>query len=75
MGLNYSLLVLWYLHLDTDLKHLALPPRPWYRTKCTVSFADVLRLAQDTLAGVDWSDPARPLTHVLSSLATAPPHR
>jgi hypothetical protein len=73
VGLNYSLLVLWYLHLDTNLEHLGLPLRPWYRTKCTVSFADVLRLAQDTLAGVDWSDPARPLADVLSSLATAPP--
>lgn len=37
VGFNYSLLVLWYLRLDTDLKHLGLPPLPWYRSKCTVS--------------------------------------
>lgn len=73
VGLNYSLLVLWYLHLDPKLHELGLPLRPWYRTKCTVSFADILRLAQDTLAGVDWSDPARTLADVLSSSSMAPP--
>jgi hypothetical protein len=42
VGLNDSLLVPWYLRVHTDLKHLGLPPRPWYRSKLTVSFADVL---------------------------------
>jgi hypothetical protein len=73
VGLSSSLLVLWFLLLDTDLKHLGLPLRPWYRTKDTVSFADILRLAQDTLVGVDWTHPARTLHRILSSAATAPP--
>lgn len=74
VGLNYSLLVLWFLRLDTDMKHLGLPLRPWYRTKDTVSFADILRLAQDTLVGVDWTRPARTLYRVLASAASPPAH-
>jgi hypothetical protein len=58
VGLSYTVLVLWYLEVAQGLPHLGLPVRPWYR-KRTVSFADVLRLAQRRLDGLDWSDPAR----------------
>ncbi|WP_076606289.1 transposase [Cystobacter fuscus] len=57
VGVCYTLLVLWYMELGWDTSRMGLPLRPWYRTKCTVSFADILRLAQRTLASVDWVDP------------------
>lgn len=62
--------MLWFLRLDTDMAHLGLPQRPWYRTKDTVSFADILRLAQDTLVGVDWTRPACTLYRVLANAAS-----
>jgi hypothetical protein len=57
VGVCYTLLVLWYMELGWDTSRMGLPLRPWYRTKCTVSFADILLLAQRTLASVDWVDP------------------
>ena len=56
-GVCYTLLVRWYMELGLDTSQVGLPLRPWYRTKHTVSFADILRLAQRTLAPVDWVDP------------------
>lgn len=55
----YTLLVLWYVELSRsaarlDTKALRLPTRPWYRQKDFVSFADVLRMAQATLASTNW---------------------
>jgi hypothetical protein len=64
VGICYCLLVLWYAQLDTALPHLGLPQRPWYRTKHTVSFADILRLAQRTLAPADWANPRALLAHL-----------
>lgn len=57
VGVCYSLLVLWYMELGLDTSQLGLPIRPWYRTKRTVAFADILRLAQRTLSSADWVDP------------------
>jgi hypothetical protein len=57
VGMCYTLLVLWYMELNVDPSRMGLPLRPWYRTKHTVSFADILRLAQRTLASADWVDP------------------
>lgn len=57
VGVCYTLLVLWYLELGLDTSRLGLPLRPWYRTKRTVAFADILRLAQRTLSSADWTDP------------------
>ncbi|HEY0093177.1 MAG TPA: hypothetical protein VGB96_02580, partial [Archangium sp.] len=71
VGVCYTLLVLWYLELGLDTSRLGLPIRPWYRTKCTVAFADILRLAQRTLSSADWVDPLLLLTGVQSS--TSPP--
>lgn len=53
----YTLLVLWYMELGLDTAQMGLPIRPWYRTKHTVSFSDILRLAQRTLASTDWVNP------------------
>jgi DDE superfamily endonuclease len=69
VGICYSLLVLWYVQLAAPLPHLGLPLRPWYRTKQTVSFADILRLAQRTLAPADWVNPRALLTQVLASVS------
>jgi hypothetical protein len=59
VAMCYTLLVLWYMGLNLGLSRMGLPLRPWYRTKHTVSFADILRLAQRTLASADWVDPRR----------------
>lgn len=57
VGLNYTVLVLWYLKLGA---RLPTPVRPWYR-KHGICFADVLRHAQRQLGAVSWSDPRRAL--------------
>jgi hypothetical protein len=57
VGMCYTLLVIWYMELKWDTTNLGLPVRPWYRTKHTVSFADILRMAQRTLASTDWVNP------------------
>jgi len=36
-----------------DTSRMGLPLRPWYRTQCAVSFADILRLAQRTPASAE----------------------
>jgi hypothetical protein len=55
VGMCYTLLVLWYMELGWDTSRMGRPLRSWYRTQCTVSFADILRLAQSTLAAVESS--------------------
>jgi hypothetical protein len=72
VGLCYSLLVLWYVQLNAALPHLGLPMRPWYSTKHTVSFADILRLAQRTLAPADWVHPRALLAHLQPSVLADP---
>jgi hypothetical protein len=57
VGMCYTLLVLWAMELKLDTAAMGLPVRPWYRTKHTISFADILRLAQRTLASADWVNP------------------
>jgi hypothetical protein len=70
-GLSYTLLVLWYMELAASWQQLKLPVRPWYTTKATVSFADVLRLAQSTLARTRWHSPRRLRANLrAASLAT-----
>ena len=71
VGVCYTLLVLWYMELGLDTSRLGLPIRPWYRTKRTVAFADILRLAQRTLSSADWVDPLLLLAGLQSS--TPPP--
>lgn len=70
VGLCYSLLVLWYMELGLDASQMGLPIRPWYRTKNTVAFADILRLAQRTLCSADWTNPRLLLASLRDS---APP--
>ena len=72
-GLCYTLLVLWFIELACPWRQLTLPCRPWYTTKHSVSFADVLRLAQATLARVRWHCPRRLLANLRAASATAPP--
>ncbi|QRK08443.1 transposase [Archangium violaceum] len=57
VAMCYTLLVLWHMEVGLDTSQMGLPIRPWYRTKHTVSFADILRLAQRTLASTDWVNP------------------
>lgn len=58
VGLNYALLVIWYVARGT--RGLTFPLRPWYPKKL-VCFQDVLRLARGELDAVDWRDPRRAL--------------
>jgi hypothetical protein len=67
VGVCYTLLVLWYMELGLDTSQVGLPIRPWYRTKHTVAFADILRLAQRTLSSADWLDPRRLLATLRDS--------
>jgi SRSO17 transposase len=77
VGFTYTTLVLWFMqgiHQTT----LATPPlRPWYTHKRGLSFADVLRAAQRTLAPLDVLDPARSLNnlHELAALDARPSAR
>jgi hypothetical protein len=73
VGVCYTLLVLWYMELGWDTSRMRLPLRPWYRTKCTVSFADILRLAQRTLSSVDWMDPRLLLARLDGPASTSRP--
>ncbi len=72
-GLSYTLLVLWYLELAASWQQLKLPVRPWYTTKATVSFADVLRLAQATLARARWHSPRRLRANLRAASRATPP--
>lgn len=59
-----TLLVLWFLEGAVGTPLAELPTRPWYRHKSGLCFADVLRAAQRSLAGVDILD----LLHDLDDL-------
>ena len=67
VGLCYTLLVLWYVELGLDTSQMGLPIRPWYRTKHTIAFADILRLAQQTRSTADWVDPRLLLARLCDS--------
>ena len=56
VGLLYTVLVIWYLEGASGAVVATLPVRPWYRHKRDVSFADILRTAQQVLRGVDIFD-------------------
>jgi hypothetical protein len=71
VGVCYTLLVLWHMELGLDTSRMGLPIRPWYRTKRTIAFADILRLAQRTLCSADWTDPLLLLANLPDS--TPPP--
>ena len=59
------------MELGLDTSQLGLSIRPWYRTKRTVAFADILRLAQRTLSSADWVDLLPLVAHLRDS--TPPP--
>lgn len=59
VGFVYTALVIWFAE-GAHATALAKPPlRPWYRTKCGLCFADVLRAAQRALVHLDVLDPER----------------
>ena len=55
-GYLYTLLVLWFCSLPTRQRRRAIIHRPWYRTKKSYSFEDILRAAQLALRVLDVSD-------------------
>jgi hypothetical protein len=58
VGFSYTILVLWFAR-GAHLTPFATPPlRPWYPHKQGLSFADVLRAAQQVLTPLDVLDPA-----------------
>jgi DDE superfamily endonuclease len=61
VGFIYTTLVLWAMDGAWRSNVAAPPIRPWYGHKQGLSFADILRAAQSTLAGLDVLDPARSL--------------
>jgi hypothetical protein len=52
-ALLYTVLALWFHECRLGDALDVIPSRPWYPAKCTVSFADVLRVAQETFARID----------------------
>ena len=52
----FSLLGLWHLESPVASLALARTDRPWYRTKTTVAFTDILQAARKCLAGRDFRD-------------------
>jgi hypothetical protein len=54
VGLVYTALVLWFL--DARSGNAKVPVRPWYRLKKGISFADILRAAQESLRPLDILD-------------------
>ncbi len=74
VGYIYTTLVLWFAD-SAVTDPVATPPiRPWYKHKRGVSFADVLRAAQRTLAGLDVLDPARSLKDLTRAAASRDEH-
>lgn len=63
-----TLLVLWFIEGAVGTPVAELPARPWYRHKSGLCFADVLRAAQRSLAGVRILD----LLHDLDDLHPSP---
>jgi hypothetical protein len=56
VGMVFSLLGLWHLESPVASLALARTDRPWYRTKTTVAFTDILQAARKCLAGRDFRD-------------------
>jgi hypothetical protein len=53
VALLSGILVVWFHRLYRQGMKVPMPERPWYGWKEDVSFADVVRAAQETLRGVD----------------------
>lgn len=75
VGLVFTTLVLWAAEGAWRADVASPPIRPWYRHKKGLSFADILRAAQRTLAHLDVLDPARSLNILreVGSARTRPP--
>ena len=73
VGFIYTILVLWFAEGARNADVATPPIRPWYPHKRGASFADILRAAQRTLAGVDILDPACGLANLHKSAAAAAP--
>ena len=71
VGYIYTTLVLWFANAAWQTDVATPPVRPWYRHKRHLSFADVLRAAQRTLAPLDVLDPASSLDNL--RVASRPP--
>jgi DDE superfamily endonuclease len=56
VALASGLLVVWFHRIYTKGMEIPLPERPWYVGKKDLTFADLLRAAQETLRGVDALD-------------------
>ncbi len=53
VALLSGILVVWFHRMYSEGMRVSLPERPWYTTKQDLSFADLVRAAQETLRGVD----------------------
>lgn len=56
VALLSGILVVWFYHVYTEGMKVPRPERPWYVQKADVSFADIVRAAQETLRAVDVLD-------------------
>ncbi len=77
VGMVFSLLGLWHLHSPVASLTLARTDRPWYRTKETVAFADILQVARKCLRSRDFRELAtgatkRPSPQLAFVFATPP---
>ena len=73
VGLLFSLLVVWFAEVFVS-PMVQVPVRPWYPQKRGLCFADILRTARRTLAGVDvlaWEPKNATSTHTAAN-DTAP---
>jgi len=68
VGLLFTLVVLWYAEAGHGSRFDVWPYRPWYRTKSTPSFEDMLWAVRRALMGVGIPD----LAHELSDLRNFP---
>ena len=53
MALLSGLVVVWFHRVYVKGMKVPLPERPWYARKEDLSFADLVRAAQETLRGMD----------------------
>jgi hypothetical protein len=56
VALVSGLIVVWFHRIYVKGIQLPIPERPWYLWKTDLSFADLVRAAQETLRGVDALD-------------------
>jgi hypothetical protein len=56
VALVSGLIVVWFHRIYTKGMQIPMPERPWYVRKNDLSFADLVRAAQETLRGVDALD-------------------